>query len=300
MQIFKILKKLPNPSKNMSHVGIGIIFLIVLIAVVILFGNRNSIYSIKGETQTLTIFTSSNPINEWEFSQGQLFYLGLDLQEETFELGHDIRLSEDDRLTVEPGTHIKVTSVHRQNQTNVVFVMKNDGKVVATLIKDGQQTSLSDYIELTVEITQPLALPFEGTAYIGEDIGTDVDSLLMSGEVSILEQRFLSSGRYQGEVYNLNTGDRAFVTQHGNTTISKGFIRVTDNESFYFSAISEGNEARVIRYGSQDLVLAPSIWSRVTKDPNVAAITSLIALMFLLLECYLIIRETVLVKSDNE
>ncbi len=284
----------------MSHVGIGIIFLIVLIAVVILFGNRNSIYSIKGETQTLTIFTSSNPINEWEFSQGQLFYLGLDLQEETFELGHDIRLSEDDRLTVEPGTQIKVTSVHRQNQTNVVFVMKNDGKVVATLIKDGQQTSLSDYIELTVEITQPLALPFEGTAYIGEDIGTDVDSLLMSGEVSILEQRFLSSGRYQGEVYNLNTGDRAFVTQHGNTTISKGFIRVTDNESFYFSAISEGNEARVIRYGSQDLVLAPSIWSRVTKDPNVAAITSLIALMFLLLECYLIIRETVLIKSDNE
>ena len=124
MQIFKILKKLPNPSKNMSHVGIGIIFLIVLIAVVILFGNRNSIYSIKGETQTLTIFTSSNPINEWEFSQGQLFYLGLDLQEETFELGHDIRLSEDDRLTVEPGTQIKVTSVHRQNQTNVVFVMK--------------------------------------------------------------------------------------------------------------------------------------------------------------------------------
>lgn len=268
-----------------SYTGIVILVLIVIAASIILLGDRSSIFSIKGNTQTLTIRTTTNPVNEWVFSQGTVFSVSSGPNEYS--------LSENTPLILEAGNKIIITTFERGGNTTVVINAKKDSGIVATIENPDSDIVLTDYIDITIQITSTLSFPFEGEALIGEDIGDGVDSILLSGEVSVLEQLFLTSGRYQGEIYDLNTGDRVFVTSNNQSVISKGFIRVTSDESFYFSAISEGSEARVIRFGSQDIVITPSLWSRVTKDPIVSAITAFLALMFLLLEFVLLVRQTI-------
>ena len=157
---------------------------------------------------------------------------------------------------------------------------------------DGNSIPLSGYIELLVTVSSNLVLPFEGKALLGEDVGRDVDSLLLDGEVSILQSRFMSPRRYQSVTYTLDTGDRATIKDVNNEYISKGFLRITDENAFYFSVVSEGDGVQLTRFGNEDLLLTPSIWSRVTKDPIVAAFTSLCALMFLLLEFILLLKQT--------
>ena len=272
-----------------SYTGIVILVLIVIAASIVLLGDRSSIFSIKGNTQTLTIRTTTNPINEWVFSQGTVFAVNSETNEYS--------LTEDAPLIIEAGIKLIITAFQQGDNTTVVINAKKDNGIVATIEDPDTDIVLTDYIDITIKITSTLSFPFEGEALIGEDIGDGVDSILLSGEIRVLEQLFLTSGRYQGEIYDLNTGDRVFVTNNNQSVVSKGFVRVTRDESFYFSAISEGSEARVIRFGSQDIVITPSFWSRITKDPIVSAMTAFLALMFLLLEFVLLVRQTIKEKD---
>lgn len=266
------------------NAGYILVFLLGAVAALVLYGNRNSNFSIKGTTEIATIITTGNPINTWQFNNGNVF---------SFESGiESLELSNDSFLVFKPGSEIQI-SVHSENDVHKMVIAAKNDEVTAVVTTPEQVLDLTGYVDLTINITEPIILPFEGKALIGEDIGEGVDSILLSGEISVSESRFLSSGRYQGEVHTLNPGDRVFVTGSSENDVSKGFLRIENDEAFYFSVISEGDEAKITRFGSEDLIVTPSLWSRVTKDPVVAAMTSLFALLFLLLEFTLLLNKTI-------
>lgn len=267
------------------NAGYTLVFLLGVVAVLVLYGNRNSNFAIKGTTEIATVITTGNPINTWQFDSGNVF---------SFESGiESLELSNDSFLVFQPGSEIQI-SVHSENDVNTMVIAAKNDDVTAVVTTPEHVLELTGYVDLSITITEPIILPFEGKALIGEDIGEGVDSILLSGEISVSESRFLSSGRYQGEVHTLNPGDRVFVTGTGeNNAVSKGFLRIENDETFYFSVISEGDEAKITRFGSEDLIITPSLWSRVTKDPVVAAMTSLFALLFLLLEFTLLLNKTI-------
>ena len=276
-----IFLRLRNKQLNAGYI---LIFLLGFIAAVVLFGNRDSIFSIKGTTETATVISTGNPINAWQFDTGTIF---------SFQSGIDaLELTDDSYLVLKPEANIQVSIHNEDNVNKLVIAAKNDG-ITATLITPQRQLDLEGYVDLTINVNESIILPFEGKTLIGEDIGKGVDSILLSGEISVLESRFLSNGRYQGEVYDLNPGDRVLVTGHDKSEVSKGFFRIDNSGALYFSVMSEGEEAKITRFGSEDLIITASLWSRVTKDPVVAAMTSLFALLFLLLEFTLLINKTI-------
>jgi hypothetical protein len=279
----RLLAALSLRQKRLNA-GYYLIVILGIIAVYILIGDRTNIYSVKGHTQALTIDTTSSDINEWHFESGTLIAEDLFLE--------PVTLSSERYFTFAANAKLRVTSFNTVDQNRILITAKSTGQS-GTLVSGRNSTPLSGYLELLVTISSNLILPFEGKAFLGEDVGRDVDSLLLDGEVSILESRFMSSGRYQGITYTLDTGDRATIVDLNNEYISKGFLRITDENAFYFSVVAEGDGVQVTRFGNEDLLLTPSIWSRVTKDPVVAAITSLCALLFLLLEFILLLKQTV-------
>lgn len=270
------------------NAGYILVFLLGVVAALVLYGNRNSNFAIKGTTEIATIITTGNPINAWQFHNGNVFSIESDIE--------SLELSSDSFLDFKPGSEIQI-SVRSENDVNTVVIAAKNDDVTAVIKNSGKVLNLTGYVDLSITITEPIILPFEGKALIGEDIGEGVDSILLSGEISVSESRFLSSGRYQGEVHTLNPGDRVFVTGSAENDVSKGFLRIENEEAFYFSVISEGDEAKITRFGSEDLIITPSLWSRVTKDPVVAAMTSLFALLFLLLEFTLLLNKTIRKKD---
>ncbi len=284
----RLIAILPNKNRRL-HAGYSLILVIGVIAAFILLGDRTNIYSVKGTTQALTIVTTSSDINEWEIQGGILVAEDLFME--------PVLLSAEKAFRFSAGSKIRFTAVNEPDQ-NHVLITTRDSKLSGALIDNSSETALAGYVEVLIPVAQNLVLPFEGKAFMGEDVGEGVESLLLNGEVSILESRFLSSGRYQGETFTLDTGDRATIIDLKGEHVSKGFVRITDSDAFYFSVVSEGDGVQVTRFGNEDLTLTPSIWTRVTKDPIVAAITSLFALMFLLLEFSLLVKQTIKNKES--
>lgn len=282
---FAILLRSQNKKLN---AGYTLIFIVGIIAAIILLGDRTNIYSVKGTTQAITINTTSALINQWEFSEGILV---------SEEFGMEpIGLSSNISFEFAPDTKLRITSINDVTKHQLLITARSDN-VTGELIASNTAQPLSGYIEIMLTLSKNFVLPFEGTAFVGEDVGQDVESLLLAGEVNILESRFLSSGRYLGENYILDTGDRISIVNNDAEYVSKGFLRITQSDAFYFSVVSEGDGVQVTRFGNEDLLITPSVWSRVTKDPVVAAITSLFALMFLMLEFALLLKQTLLNKE---
>lgn len=282
LAIEKLTAILRKRNKKLKA-GYALIFSVGILAAYILLGDRTNIYSVKGSTQAITVETSDAEINEWVFSQGRLVAEDTDMQAVTLKDERFFVFSSDIKL--------RITSINDTTQHQLLITSRSDD-ITGVLFDGNKATPLEGYVEVLLTLSKNIVLPFEGKAYVGEDVGKDVDSLLLNGEISILESRFLSSGRYAGSSYVLDTGDRISVVDKNSEYVSKGFLRVTQNDAFYFSVVSEGDGVQVTRFGNEDLLITPSIWSRVTKDPVVAAITSLCALMFLLLEFALLLKQT--------
>lgn len=287
LTIERLIILLRSQNKKLNA-GYALIFVVGIIAAFILLGDRTNIYSVKGNTQAITIDTTGALINQWRFSEGVL------VSEEFFMEPIDLSLNRSFEFA--PGTKLRITSINNVTKHQLLITGRSDD-VMGELIANNTAQPLSGYVEIMLTLSRNFVLPFEGTAFVGEDVGQNVESLLLAGEVNILESRFLSSGRYPGESYTLDTGDRISIVDNDAEYVSKGFLRITQSDAFYFSVVSEGDGVQVTRFGNEDLLITPSVWSRVTKDPVVAAITSLFALMFLLLEFALLLKQTLLNKE---
>lgn len=254
------------------------VLLIALLALLILFGDRNSVYGIKGNTQTLSLSTSPNQLNKWQFQTGEVFTFS--------DLSCALTLSDNSVLTLEEDVKITVTIQQDQIQNGFLLAVRSDDKSVATISNADKTCVIPSYLELFIAEDTLLTLPFEAHTFIGEDVGVGVDKLLLDGSVDILEKQFFSSKRYIGDTIELNMGDRVWLQEpiDKQAQYAKGFLRFVPESKVYFSVTSQAESVLVERFGSSTLTISPSIWSRLTNDPVVAALGSLIALLFLLLE----------------
>lgn len=282
--------------KAISHIkrNFSLIFILCLgiIALIILFGNRNSVYGIKGNTQTLTLITSPNQLNKWQISTGMVFTMS--------DHACSLQLDENNVLTLSDNIKITVTAETFASEPRFLLVARNDGKIVANISSSADSCEIADYLEVTIGKTNSLTLPFEALTFIGEDVGIGVDKLLLDGSVDILEKQFFSAKRYIGETVQLNMGDRVRLEEESNNELpyAKGFIRFLDNSNIYFSVTSQAKSVLIERFGSSTLTISPSIWSRITNDPVVAALGSLFALLFLLIEFFMAFNQ-IFKKEEN-
>jgi hypothetical protein len=266
-----------------------------LIAILILFGNRSSVYSIKGNTQTISLTTSTNQLNRWIINAGAIFTLA--------DIDCAAELTEDNYLQLNNAQKVTITTEKTGDKTSYLIVARSDGNNVGQLVTPSKTCQLEDYLEISIDGAQSLTLPFEATTFIGEDVGTGVDKLLIDGSVDILEKQFFTAKRYIGETVELNMGDRIRLSETGSKgdTYAKGFLRFLDTESIYFSVTSQSDSVLIERFGSSTLTISPSIWSRITNDPFAAAFGSLLTLLFLLLEIFMAFNQIFKkVDSSNE
>jgi hypothetical protein len=252
-----------------------------LIAILILFGNRSSVYSIKGNTQTISLTTSTNQLNRWVIDTGAIFTLS--------DIDCVAELTEDNYLQLNNDQKVTITTEKTDDKTSYLIVARSDGNNVGQLVTSDKTCELEDYLEISIDGAQSLTLPFAATTFIGEDVGTGVEKLLIDGSVNILEKQFFTAKRYIGETIELNMGDRVRLSETGSKgkTYAKGFLRFLDGESIYFSVTSQSDSVLIERFGSSTLTISPSVWSRITNDPVVAALGSLFALLFLLVEFFM-------------
>ena len=269
-------------KKRTRKITFGMYFVVTIIvfAILILVSDRNSVFSVNGETQSLSIAMTNNEINQWVFHHGMLF--------SPWQLDNSIELDDEQTFTLEAGTKVTATVSQQADVAVAILTFRNEQGAVGTLENGNEKLILNDYAELTLNSATSATFPFDGQAFIGEDVGKDVSSLLLNGEVRILEKQLMSSKRYLGDVYQLNMGDRVYIESGDMAVISKGFFRFPVNDAIYFSITSEGDQVNVERFGSSRLTLTPSFWSRMISDPFVAALTSTLALIFLLMEFALV------------
>jgi hypothetical protein len=274
-----------------KHFNLLFIFAVGFVALLILFGNRNSVYSIKGTTQTITLATSSNQLNQWVIEAGSVFTMS--------SVSCDLELNANNALELSNNLQITITTEKMDDKLSYLLVARSDGNNVASINSDSKICDISDYLELNIDADQALTLPFEAITFIGEDVGTGVDKLLIDGSVNILEKQFFSSKRYIGETLQLNMGDRVrlAVDNPNESASAKGFVRFIDNSNLYFSVTSQADSVLIERFGSSTLTITPSIWSRITNDPIVAALGSLFALLFLLIEFFMAFNQ--IFKKDG-
>jgi len=258
-----------------------------LTAVLSLSSNRNNVYSIKGTTQTITLSTSSNQLNNWFLETGSVFTMS--------SVSCDLKLNENNILELRNGIQITITTENISKKPSYLLVARSDGKTIASINTDTETCDINDYLEVNIDADQVLTLPFEAITFIGEDVGAGVDKLLIDGSVNILEKEFFTEKRYIGETVKLNMGDRVRLADNeaSKSAFAKGFVRFVDSNNLYFSVTSQADSVLIERFGSSTLSITPSIWSRMTNDPVVVGIGSIFALAFLFMEFFMMFMQIV-------
>ena len=257
------------------------IFIVITSIGYILLSERENIFTIRGETENITIVFSADNLNQWDLSYATLL---LDITEPD----SLVELPLDSFFMPKEGTTARVVIKKKENKANqLIITLENDGKSVGEIETSDKIIQLPSYAEISIFINEPRVMPLDGYVRVGEDVGLGVESLLLSGEVSIVEKQFFRDERYIATEHKLDTGDR--VELHNNTEIdslakAKGFIRITSSTPLSFTIHGEAKAVKVHRLGSNSYLITPSIWPRISNDPIIAAISSLLAIIFLLLE----------------
>ena len=267
------------------------LFLTLLLVGIVVLSPRENVYSLTGDTEAVTIVFSDDSINQWNLS-GAKYSNGFP------DINENIKsrlLPEDSYLFPNKGTTARVSIVQSLGKKNHLLITFTTPNVSMGFIEtpDGI-IELLDYVEIKLPIDKSSLLAFEGETHIGEDVGQGVENILLSGQVRIIEQQLFRDKRYIAGDYLLDSGDRLALYKDNSLKENvnmKGFLRISDKTSFDFTVHGVGEVLMVFRLGSADYQITPSIWSRITKDPIIAAITTILATIFLLMEFFeLLIR----------
>ncbi|MDE3271391.1 hypothetical protein [Pseudoalteromonas sp. G4] len=275
---FKFVAILSAIKSGSVKFGSLIFILFLAVAVVItLFVERENVYTITGQTETLSVTLTNTPLNQWDLSLATLL--------------DDISAS-NEKLEPLPGS----TYFSPSNNTTASIQVTPEGKYLIILNNSGSvgqlETSkntinLPDYVEIVLPTKNTKVIPFEGTIRIGEDVGNGVDTILLGGNVKIVEKQLFRNNRYVAGEYEFDTGDRLELYEDkAHTTLSKvkGFIQIGYSKNISFTVHGEGKSLNVSRLGTEGYQIKPSFWSRITKDPVIAALSTLFATLFLLME----------------
>ena len=288
---FSFLRKF----KHTDSVVKTFIFAFLILYAYVLFADRETIYTISGETEHMEVEFAQDIINEWNVSKGFLV---------TNILTNDsIKLPDDSYLFVDNLSSVQISIIESDAFTRtLVLSLNNQNGPIGVIETPDKVIELSSYAEFSLPINNSFILPFYGRVYVGNDVGRGVNNILLSGNVRIIEEQLLNDGRYVAGDFPLDIGDRVELftdSQMSEISKVKGFIKITDNKSYEFIVHGVGDIVKVERLGSSGYEISPSFWYRITNDPMVAAISSLIAILFLLMEFTALLLNNIK-RSNNE
>lgn len=277
-----------------------VMLLLLIVTFFIIFHEKEKAFTIKGQTEAFTITLSDAPINQWDVSKAILVTDILASNDE------DVYLPLDSYYIPAPNTVARIHLLQESGKSRLLITLSDEhGASVGEIETAAGIETLPSYAELKLPLNNVIMLPFEGQVQIGEDIGNGVDKILLSGGVRIIEKQLFTENRYIAGDYEFDTGDRIqLFSDHEESILSKvkGFVRIVNSNSISFTLHGEGRVLKVYRLGSAGYEISSSVWSRLTKDPVVSAITTLIATLFLLMEfVYLLVQSALILgKEKNE
>jgi hypothetical protein len=246
---------------------------LLLVMSYILFSDRENIFTIVGKTESLSIAFSDNQVNQWNIS-GASYVDGIENLEPQ-------KLDSAEAFFVpSAGTQANISITEYNDKTHLLVSLSSEKGSVGSIESGIQTIKLGDYAEVNLPITARIVLPFEGSSRIGEDVTVGVENILLNGVIKIVEQQFFEGGRYVAGEYNLDQGDRIELFEDSSLnklSKIKGFLRLTPGNPVELTAHGVGEVLKVHRLGSAGYELTPSLWSRVTSDPAISALTTFFA-----------------------
>lgn len=266
---------------------ISLFILIASAAITLVTIDRKWIFTINAITETVefTVTNNDKDLFEWNIGSSNLIYHPEADNDHGTELGNDAKL----KLT----ENTKVT-INRQGIEKIhINIKSKTNDSAGSIDNQGKVTRLGKQAIFTIHINEkPLLLPFIGRLTTGDDVADGVDSILLSGTVSVMEEQLIGRARYVVNIEKLDAGDRVQLWSRDHTeTTSYGFIRADSTKgvsnpinALTVIAHSQADHAQVERFGSAGYKIYAPQWARFLHDPWLVAATSIITIIVLLLE----------------
>lgn len=304
-------------NRSLGHGrGVALVILVVCLVGIVLylaFWPRNRIYTLDINTEVVSFIVENPALSEWNVGSGELYTNFSD------EKPVPDKLDNFSILILNKGVNVEV----QRHGVGLLFIRlrceggKSVGKVEQL---DGKERPLNEWALIKLLLKdKPIVLPFRGYLSVGEDITTHVDSMLLGGTVSIIEEKLFTKEHYSAGQENLVSGDRvqlwvkngsvgtpaseiiercggnkAFLeNQKGEGVASRldGFIRAEPKDGFSeaknsLSLIAHGNAeyATVERFGSGGYEVSAQPWMRFINDPILGVLVAFLGILVLSVE----------------
>ena len=275
---------------------LSIVTVMISLLAYVMFAERVNIYTVSAKTDILKVTIAENGINQWEIPQHAEII--------DFFAAEQIPLEgSESYIHVAAGTVATMTIDHNKERLVITLENNSEGGSVGEVESNFNYTPLGQYVDIIFTQPQQLIFPFRGSMILGDDVAAGVDAVLREGSIRIIEQELLGDVRYISGEFQLDEGDR--VTLHNDfeyqqDVVLRGFVRYEPGEPMAVTAHGETTVARVERMGSTGYDAKTSMWKRFANDPVVIAMTSLYAVMFLILEMMVLLRSIFAVPRNEE
>jgi len=286
-----------------------LLLLMVILIMSLVFYPREKIFTIDVSTEVVSFRISDPKYSEWDIS-------GASLQKHFFEETEKATLLPDDSH-LEPSKGVTV-QLQRHGVSPIYIKLTCDAGSVGRIdTGDGEYIELGEWALISIMgDVKPEVFSFRGMLDIGDDITTGINSILLGGSISIVEEKLLTNGHYIAGQETLNPGDRVqlwksqeptSVSIEGTACINSktlnvvkksreksdvdGFIRTepVNNYSEPLNALNlvahgKADYAEVNRFGSAGYEIKVLPLTRFVNDPILAILLGAVTALLLLLE----------------
>lgn len=276
----------------------------VLIPSIIFFGyvavgHRHKVFTLELLTETVSIDVV-NTVSEWNLEGADLYTDRFSENPSLENLGEFSSLYIDSCQDLTNLTGCVNVTVQRQGVGPMRIRLLSDMESVGHVsLSDGSIIPLGSWATVVIPITSsPKVLPFRGTIIAGDDVASEVDSILLGGKLSVVEEKLFSLGHYTSGEEQIAPGDRVtLLTREEEKPTLDGFLRAEPAEfseaanAMLLIAYGNADHARVDRYGSAGFKFKTYLWARFVNDPVTSGFFAVLALVALLLEVFSKARE---------
>jgi len=187
---------------SLSILLVGVLLLLLYLAAY----PRARIFTLDLDTEVISFVVANSLYSQWDLT-------GTSVSTDPFSL-EEKAIDEGAVLMLHPGAQVEV---QRHGVGDIFVRLECEGGSVGEIDAIGGKThSLGSWALLRFSPeTRPVVLSFRGYISAGEDVASQVDSLLLGGSVSIIEEKFLGRGHYTAGEEALDTGDRVQLWRRG-------------------------------------------------------------------------------------
>ena len=288
---FRLVGTLLGKSRSLGVVLIGLVLLILLVGVLLVaFWPRHKIYSLDIATEITSLVITDPRYSEWDLAGATIYLDPFD------DRALHAELEEYSFLQLNAGVSVELQR-HGNGPLRIKLELE-EGSIGRIDKADGSSLQLGPWAVITLPLAnKPLLLPFRGYLSIGDDVTSQVDSILLNGRVSMVEEKLFTRGHYTAGEGILDAGDRVQLwsrqPESGKQPVASrldGFIRLEPQSSYSepmrLVAHGQADYARVERFGSAGYEIRTQAWVRFVNDPVLGVLFATLASLALLLEIF--------------